>query len=64
MKEKYIERWMAYLFICGSNHAKYGTLTTGFVSQYSLDNDQYPRYIMTVTDALSNHKIDPRYYEN
>ena len=54
---------MAYLFIRGIYQAKYVTLTKIFVSQYSLGNDQYPRPITTATDALPNHKIDPRYYE-
>ena len=35
-----------------------------FFSQYYLGNNQYPRSITTATDALSKHKIDPRYYLN
>ena len=34
-----------------------------FLSQYSLVKNNYPRSITTATDALSNHKIDPQYYE-
>ena len=64
MKENNIERWMVCLLIRGSDQAKYGTLTKLFVSQYYLVNDQYTRSIMTATDALYNHKIDPVYYEN
>ena len=64
MKDNAIEHWMVYLLIHGSNQAKYETLTEGFVSQYSLGNDQYPRSITTSTDALSNCKIDPQYYDN
>ena len=55
---------MAYLLICGSDQSKYGSITKGFVSQYSLGNDQYPKTIQMATNVLSNHKIDAKYYEN
>ena len=64
MKENAIERWMAYLLTSGSDQYKYGTLTKGFLSHYSLGNDQYPGYIMTTTDEMFNQKIDPQYYDN
>jgi hypothetical protein len=49
--------------IRGSDQAKYGLLIRGFVSQYLLGNDQYPKTITRATDVLSNHKIDQRYYD-
>jgi hypothetical protein len=55
---------MAYLLLRGSDQNKYGTLMKGFVSQYSLGNDQYPKTIQTATDVLSNHKFDATYSEN
>ena len=64
LQAKAFESWMAYLLIRGSDQAKYGTLTKNFVSQYSLGNDQYPRTITTATDVLSNHRMDPKFYEN
>ena len=64
MKEEMFSAWMAYLLICGSDQSKYGLITKGFVSQYSLGNDQYPKTIQMATDVLSNHKIDAKYYEN
>ena len=64
MKDNAIEHWMAYLLISGNDQAKYWTLTNGFVSHYYLGNDQYPISITTATDALSNHKIYPRDYDN
>ena len=64
MKGKAFEQWMAYLLIRGSDQAKYGSLLKGFVSQFSLENDQYPKTIATAIDVLSNHKIDPKFYEN
>ena len=64
MKDNAIERWVAYLLICGSYQDKYGTLTKGFVSHYYLVKYQYPIYIRTATDALLNHKIHQYYYDN
>ena len=58
MKENDIKRCIQYLLIGGSDQAKYGTLTKGFVSQNYLGDGQYPRSITTATDALPNHKID------
>jgi hypothetical protein len=55
---------MAYLLIRGSNQTKYGSLLKGFVSQFSLGNEQYPKTITTATDVLSNHKINQRFYDN
>ena len=64
MKDNAIERWVAYLLICGSYQDKYGTLTKGFVSHYYLEKYQYPIYIRKATDALLNHKIHQHYYDN
>ena len=64
MKDNAIECCMVYLLIRESNQSQYGTLAKGFVSQYSIGNEQYPRSIITATDALSNQKIDPWRYDN
>ncbi len=64
MKQEAYSRWMAYLLIRGTNQTKYGSLQKGFMSQFSLGNDQYPKTITAATDVLLNHKIDPRYYKN
>jgi hypothetical protein len=64
MKAEAYPKWMAYLLIRGSDQTKYGSLTKGFVSQYSLGNDQYPKTITTATDVLSDHKLDQRYWDN
>jgi hypothetical protein len=63
MKSEAYSKWMAYLLIRGSDQTKYGYLFKGFVSQFSLGNDQYPTTITTATDVLSNHKLDQRYYD-
>ena len=63
-KDEAFATWMAYLLIRGSDQSKYGSLTKGFVSQYSLGNNQYPKTIQAATDVLSNHKLDAKFYEN
>ena len=42
---------------------KYGSLLTKLATQYSLGNNQYPRTFDAALDVLSNHKLDPKYYE-
>jgi hypothetical protein len=63
-KQEAYPRWMAYLLIHGTDQTKYGSLQKGFVSQFLLGNDQYPKSITAAIDVLSNHKIDQRYYDN
>ena len=64
MKEEAFNAWMAYLLIKGSDQSKYGSIIKGFISQFSLGNDQYPKTIQMVTDVLSNHKLDAKFFEN
>ncbi len=64
IKEAAFEKWTAYLYLRGSDQAKYGTLMKGFVSQFSLGNDQYPKTLTSATDVLSNHKLDAKYHDN
>jgi hypothetical protein len=64
MKTEAFEKWMISLLIRGSDQTKYGTLLRGFISQYSLGNNQYPANITTATDVLSNHKLDQQFYNN
>ena len=53
----------------GADPAKYGTLLKEIVTQYSLigekgkPNDQYPKSLAHVTDALSNYSFDSKYYK-
>jgi hypothetical protein len=58
MKDGAFDRWMAYLLIRNSDQSKYGSLSTGLVSQFSMQNNQYPKTCTTATDILSNHKLD------
>ena len=58
------ERWRAYLFIHSADQAKYGSLKKKLTSDFSLGNDLYPKTLAEAGDALANHKIDQRYYDN
>ena len=58
------DEWCAYLVLQGADKNKYGTLMSGFVNQFSLGNDQYPKTVSAAIDALSNHRFDSKYYEN
>ena len=49
---------MAYMMIRNSDQAKYGSLLNGMVSQFSMNNNQYPVDIQQAMDILSNHKHD------
>jgi hypothetical protein len=58
MKDGAFNKWMAYLLISNSGQSKYGLLLNGLISQFAMDNNQYPKNIMRTTDILSNHKHD------
>ena len=42
MKTEAFRRWMAYMMIRNSDQAKYGSLLNGMVSQFLMNNNQYP----------------------
>jgi hypothetical protein len=58
MKKEAYERWCAFLILRNSDQAKYGEVLRDLASQYSLDNDQYPRKTTKAVDCLSNHRHD------
>jgi hypothetical protein len=60
MKHGALNRWMAYLLLRNSDQAKYGSLSNELVSQFSMQNNQYPKACTTATDILSNHRFDNR----
>ena len=60
LKDGAFDKWMAFLLIHNSDQSKYGSLLNRLVSQFSMDNNQYPKNIMHATDILSNHKHDCR----
>ena len=44
------------MLLRNSDQGKYGSLLNGLVSQFSMQNNQYPRTISDATDILSNHQ--------
>jgi hypothetical protein len=57
------EELSAYIVLKGCDKAKYKSLVRGFINQYSLKNDQYPKTVQDMTDALSKHSFDDEYYK-
>ena len=49
---------MAYMMIRNIDQAKYGSLLNGMVSEFLMNNNQYPVNIRQAMDILSNHKHD------
>ena len=49
---------MTYMIIRNSDQAKYGSLLNGMVSQFSMNNNQFPVDIRQAMDILSTHKHD------
>ena len=58
LKKQAFERFMAFVLLRNSDQAKYQSLMNGLISQYSMENDQYPKTITTATDILANHRHD------
>ena len=57
--DKVYQAFIANLYLENADRTKYGTLTTGLATQYSLGNDQYPKDLVSATNVLSNHRFDP-----
>jgi len=58
LKDQSWEKWLAWLFLKGSDQAKYGSVLAGLKSQFSLKNEQYPVDLAAAIDALQGHKLD------
>ena len=58
LKEQCLERLMAFVLLRNSDQAKYQSLMNGFISQYSMENDQYPKTITKATDILAINRHD------
>jgi hypothetical protein len=60
LKHEAFDKWMAFLLICNSDQSKHDSLLNGLVSQFSMDNNQYPKIVTAATDIMSNHRHDHR----
>ena len=63
MVQDSFEELCAYIVLKGCDKAKYKSLVKGFVNQFSLKNDQYPKTVQDMTDALSKHAFDDEYHK-
>ena len=52
---------MAYVYLRKSDNNKYGALKTNLQSQFTLQNNQYPKSINKTTYILTNHQWDDKY---
>ena len=57
------EQLSTYVMMRGADGAKYGDVMKGFVRQYTLNNDQYPKRMTDAVDVLAKHPFDDRHYE-
>ena len=58
MKDEAFEEWTAFMLVKNSDYTKYGSVSKGFISQYSMGNDHYPKTLERATDILSCHRFD------
>jgi hypothetical protein len=56
------EQYCAFLYLEQSDKKKYGSIMNGLSTQYSLNNDQYPKSLIEAVNVLSNHKFDANYF--
>ena len=49
LKKIAFDKWTAYLLIRNSDQSKYGSLLNGLLSQFSMDNNQYPKTVTAAT---------------
>ena len=63
MKDKAFNQFMALIAFKGADQNKYGPVTRKFATDYTLDDDKYPRTLEKLSDTLSSHKWDDTYFE-
>ena len=64
MKIEEWDSWMAYCLLRGADQNKYGSLMKRLAQSYSLKTDDYPNTITGAVEALSNHKLDQKFFDN
>ena len=63
MKDKAFNQFMALIAFKGADQNKYGSVTWKFATDYTLNNDKYPRILEKLSDTLTSHKCDDTYFE-
>ena len=63
MKDQAFTQFMTLIAFKGADQNKYGSVTRKFATDYTLDDDRYPRTLEKLSDTLSSHKWDDTYFE-
>ena len=63
LKSKAFNQFMALIAFKGADQNKYGSVTRKFATDYTLDDDRYPRTLEKLSDTLTSHKWDDTYFE-
>ena len=63
MKDNAFDQWVSHSIVDNADHEKFCSLQSGSPSQCELNNDQCPKNIESVTDALNNHNWDDDWKE-
>ena len=56
--KKCMDEFTAYLYLENSDRRRYDTLISGLGSQFSLQNDQYPKTLIEAQHVMENHQVD------
>ena len=58
---KSMDQFLSYLFLENSDRLRFGSILSGLDTQFSLNNDQYPKTLLDAQNVVSNHKWDDAY---
>ena len=63
MKSKAFNQFMTLIAFKGADQNKYGSVTQKFATDYTLDDDKYPRTLeRKMSDTLNSHKWDATFF--
>jgi hypothetical protein len=57
-KKQAWELHLAFMYLRNSDLSKYGSILKGLNTQQSLNNDQYPKTVVSANNVLSSHQFD------
>ena len=61
LKKSTMDAFRGYLYLENADRARYGSILSGLDSQFSLENDQYPKTLVAAQNVMQNHTYDPEY---
>ena len=56
MKSTAFDQFMTLIAFKGADQNKYGSVTRKFATDYTLDDDKYPRTLEKLSDTLNSHR--------